>query len=169
MSKPKPCPTCDKSFHGPGKYCSFYCIPANRRHPHSHTKQCPTCHKEYTGRANQVFCSQVCRPSQSQNINGRLDLPTATVGAIAEMAVCADLLRHGYAVFRAISPACYCDILAKKDNSILEIEVRTGFKRHGHWSFAKGRHNDVTHFAVWDKERLLVAYIAPDTLEEIML
>jgi hypothetical protein len=53
-------------------------------------------------------------------------LATATIGAIGELAVSIFLLKKGMAVFRAISPACKCDLVAIKGNSIYRIEVTTG-------------------------------------------
>lgn len=52
-------------------------------------------------------------------------------GAIAELAVAADLLKRGYEVFRAQSSTCSCDLIAMIDSEdgtefeMLRIEVRT--------------------------------------------
>jgi hypothetical protein len=43
------------------------------------------------------------------------------------MVVAVDLMRRGYEVFRALSPACSCDLIALGTGLIpLRIEVRTG-------------------------------------------
>ena len=52
------------------------------------------------------------------------DVASGTVGAIAELLVAADLLSRGYHVFRAMSPACPCDLLVMKDNLSARVEVR---------------------------------------------
>lgn len=59
-------------------------------------------------------------------MNGSLALSTGSVGAIAEIMVCVELMRCGYDVFRAMSPSSDCDILAVKGEFINKIEVRTG-------------------------------------------
>jgi hypothetical protein len=51
---------------------------------------------------------------------------TATIGAIGELKVCVDLLKKGYAVFRSVSPACFCDLVIAKDGRLTTVEVRTG-------------------------------------------
>lgn len=45
------------------------------------------------------------------------------------MLVCADLLLKGYAVFRAVSPACSCDLIVLKDGKLCRVEVTTGHRR----------------------------------------
>jgi len=52
----------------------------------------------------------------------------ATTGAVSELVVAADLLRKGYEVFRAMSPACSCDLLINKNGSMKRIEVRSGYR-----------------------------------------
>lgn len=39
----------------------------------------------------------------------------------------ADLLALGYEVFRALSPACSCDLAILKDGQLLRIEVTTAY------------------------------------------
>ena len=54
-------------------------------------------------------------------------LSNGTIGAIAEIQVCADLMKRGYHVFRAISPSCHCDLVAYKTGETLyRIEVKKG-------------------------------------------
>ena len=55
-------------------------------------------------------------------------LSTATKGAIAELCVATDLMKKGYAVFRALSPNCFCDLVVYKDGISFYIEVRTGYE-----------------------------------------
>lgn len=47
-------------------------------------------------------------------------------GTIGELLVSADLLARGYAVFRAMSPACPCDLIAMRSSEVTRVEVRTG-------------------------------------------
>lgn len=58
----------------------------------------------------------------------KLKLPTSTVGAISELRAASDLLGKGYHVFRALSPACPCDIAVLRDGKLLRIEVKTGYR-----------------------------------------
>jgi hypothetical protein len=53
-------------------------------------------------------------------------ISTGTVGAIGELRACSDLLSKGYAVFRSVSPACFCDLVIAKDGRLTTVEVRTG-------------------------------------------
>ena len=45
-----------------------------------------------------------------------------------ELLVSADLMRRGYEVFRALSPACSCDLVILKEGRLLRVEVRTAQK-----------------------------------------
>jgi hypothetical protein len=58
-------------------------------------------------------------------------MPTSKTGAIHELLVCADLMRCGYSVYRALSPAEKCDLLAIKDGKMVRVEVTTGFQSRG--------------------------------------
>lgn len=49
------------------------------------------------------------------------------MGAIAELEISVDLMKKGYEVYRALSQASSCDILAMKDGKTFTFEVRTGF------------------------------------------
>lgn len=55
-------------------------------------------------------------------------LPTGTVGAINELRVSVDLMARGYAVFRALSPSCPCDLAILKDDNLIRVEVKTGYR-----------------------------------------
>ena len=99
-------------------------------------RECLTCKKQFTPRYfghNAKFCSVECRVKRNilrnkiANIErGRLNLPTSTIGSISEMHVSADLLSKGYEVFRALSPACSCDLAVLQSSKLLRVEVRTG-------------------------------------------
>jgi hypothetical protein len=65
-------------------------------------------------------------------------LPTGTTGAIAELAVCCDLLKRGYYIFRSISQNSPYDIIATKPGQSFKIEIRTGVpNKNGQISFSK--------------------------------
>jgi hypothetical protein len=72
------------------------------------------------------------------------------------MAAAIDLMKLGYEVFRALSPACSCDLIALGPAGALRIEVRTGYRSpaSGELIFArntikKGRGEEVLdHYAV---------------------
>ena len=76
------------------------------------TKKCKKCGRDI--KPSFTFCDE-CREGAA-NFNHKLPLSTATVGAISELVVCVDLAKKGYEVFRAISPSCSCDLIARKNN-----------------------------------------------------
>jgi hypothetical protein len=63
-------------------------------------------------------------------------------------------MRRGYHVFRALSPACSCDLIALAGDRALRIEVRTGRLRRGELHFSRNREwtkrteADLDHYAV---------------------
>lgn len=53
------------------------------------------------------------------------------VGAISELAVCADLMRNGYIVFRSVAPHAACDLVCFHQTGvdpIYKVEVRSAKK-----------------------------------------
>jgi Holliday junction resolvase-like predicted endonuclease len=58
--------------------------------------------------------------------------PNGSVGAAAEMLVCADLLARGLDVFRSVSHLARCDMIASSRSTyeMVRIEVRCG-RRNG--------------------------------------
>ena len=97
-------------------------------------KQCRRCDTPFEGRAvTQVFCSPTCQKADATErwsfpkVEGK-KLAPATVGALSEMLVCADLLKQGFEVFRAVSPSCSCDLAILKDHRLVSVEVRTGYR-----------------------------------------
>ena len=91
--------------------------PLNRR-PHAgpHTKCCSRRCRNNLGRAAYATA------------NRSLGLPSATVGALGELIVAADLMKQGYEVFRALSPSCSCDLAILRNGRLLRVEVRTGYR-----------------------------------------
>ena len=79
----------------------------------------------------QKFCSPKCskewRYAQSYGVNYRRDkLSTGATGAMVELIVSVDLMKKKFEVFRALSPASSCDILAMKNGKSYPLEIRTG-------------------------------------------
>lgn len=51
---------------------------------------------------------------------------TGTTGAISELLAAAALMAEGFQVFRALSPACSCDLVVLVNGRLCRVEVRTG-------------------------------------------
>jgi hypothetical protein len=83
-------------------------------------------------KAESTTCSRHCKLTLLREENRRRNqhrlwnVPTGTVGAIHELIVCTDLLKRGYHVFRAMSPACPCDVAVLCNKQLLRVEVTTG-------------------------------------------
>lgn len=100
----------------------------------THSRKCKQCSKDFKTRiAKQVFCSRKCSAKYNAihcysdaSMLRTNNLSTGTVGAIAELVVCSELMRNGFEVFRAVSPSSNSDLLAVKGDNIYKIEVRTG-------------------------------------------
>lgn len=100
------------------------------KYKRSFSNNCKVCSVGFVGRNNQIYCSKICQEKIYKYQSEFKNIPTGTVGAIQELRVGIDLLGRGYEVFRALSPSCSCDLLAKKDGNEITIEVRTGYLRH---------------------------------------
>lgn len=113
------------------------------------------------------MCSERCRLTYWGKRSRRLaerfrGISTATTGAVSELVVSAHLLQRGFAVFRALSASCFCDLIAIKDNVIHKIEVRTGYKSiSGIMSFPKKTNGDITCFAVYERNEGSVTFYTP--------
>lgn len=97
-------------------------------------RSCLNCKKVfYSSVHNQKYCSKICCDERSAAKDGggigrRYGLTTGQVGALSELIVCADLIRKGYEVFRAVSQHCSCDLTILKDGKLQRVEVRTGYR-----------------------------------------
>ena len=123
------CLRCKKSMLQTNKnapYCSLYC----KNKPQPIVRNCILCGTPYYhNQAKVKYCSKKCKMNSERRPYSRFcltDLAPATVGAIAELMACVDLMKNGYEVFRAMSPASNCDILGIKDGVVHLYEVRTG-------------------------------------------
>lgn len=82
-------------------------------------------------RTRQRFCSRQCRSENRERelvhrpewVEGK---SAGTIGAVGELKVSADLMARGYEVFRALSPACSCDLAIIANGQLFRVEVRTG-------------------------------------------
>ncbi len=76
-----------------------------------------------------VYCSVKCKLDFYKKLNPHVknsNVHTSiTTGAISELITSVDLLSKGYAVFRALSSSCPCDLIILKNGTVLKIEVRT--------------------------------------------
>ena len=109
------------------------------------------------------YCSDLCRQKAAVIRSGRtsfLNLPTGTVGAIAEILVAADLLKKGYAVFRALSMSCFCDVIAIKEKRIFRMEIRTGYPSMTSDAirFSRDTHGEIDCFGVYVGKRDEIFY-----------
>jgi hypothetical protein len=94
-------------------------------------KLCLGCGKEFQPRKNyHIYCSQKCaEPTyRPDRYHFEKSIPSGTVGAIGELYVSLWLMRNGWDVYRALSPAASCDIAAIKENRLYRFEVRTGYR-----------------------------------------
>lgn len=108
--------------------------------PHSNTqrslKTCAVCGGEFdpTRRAahspsRAKYCSLKCKGLADVGIRRpayAVKLHTGTIGALSEIVIASDLMRRGYHIFRAMSPASPFDLVAVNNDQMLRIEVRTG-------------------------------------------
>jgi len=53
-------------------------------------------------------------------------MSTGDIGAVGELKTVVDLMSRGFEVFRAVSPAASCDLIALKEGKSVRVEVRTG-------------------------------------------
>lgn len=69
-----------------------------------------------------------------------------SIGAIAELAVCVDLLHQGFDVFRSVSINAACDLIAANlDGQLCRIEVKSAVVRRGSVRFKRHRFDRSKH------------------------
>jgi hypothetical protein len=105
-----------------------------------------------------------------ENAALKTDLPTGTVGAIAELAVAVDLMDRGYEVFRALSPSCSCDLAVLMNGTLIRIEVRSGYLRNASTKllFSKPARDDGRfdiYAVVLHSDPRNIIYLDPDSEE----
>jgi hypothetical protein len=113
---------------------------------------CPCGVSFKTRRVNQKFHSVPCQTAHyNKSLGCQSAYPginTGTVGAISELRVSVDLLAKGYEVFRALSPACSCDLAILKDGKLLRIEVRTAYRSKNGGIVSNHSRFNADHFAL---------------------
>lgn len=125
--------------------------------------KCKLCGKNYQSfYENKLTCSDECKKRKFSIDTGRLtdtSICSGTVGAISEMEVCAELMRKGYAVFRSLSPSCFCDAIAVKGEKILKIEIRTSYEHptskiiHYSKKLNKNERNTANIFGLYERSK----------------
>ena len=98
-----------------------------------YTHKCTVCSSNFkSNQPHTKYCSSLCRNQHYIKITGRYAydnmIASGTVGAISELMVSSDLMKKGFAVFRALSPNCICDLIAIKNGGFFRVEVTTGYK-----------------------------------------
>jgi len=80
---------------------------------------------------NKIYCSNKCGEIYRGQGHPMYEdgLSAGKIGTIAELEVSSDLMKKGFEVYRALSSASSCDLLAIKNNKFWGFEVRTGYKR----------------------------------------
>lgn len=77
-----------------------------------------------------IYCSPKCQRIRNKRVAralnpGPVQRCTSDTGALSELLVCADLMKRGFEVFRAVSPAATCDMVVLSGKSTLRIQVKT--------------------------------------------
>lgn len=132
--------------------------------------ECVTCGNlvDTTGRKKHAkYCSRDCRKEAYRRASGRVSsydgIPSSTVGAISELTAATYFMKKGWNIFRAVSPACFCDLVAYKNGEPpMFLEVRTGYKSlQGVLTFGKKIRDGATHFVVVEHEGDRMIHLFP--------
>ena len=73
---------------------------------------------------------------------------TGQTGGLSELLVCADLLRQGYDVFRAVAQSCSCDLVVLCKGQLLRIEVKTAYRTKAGLKFPGLRQGQAEKFDI---------------------
>lgn len=137
-----------------------------------HKLMCEVCKKEFeSGWKNKKTCSDTCKSTRLAKITGRLvndKISSGSVGAMSELFVCGELLKKGYAVFRSLSPSCFCDLIAIKGSSQLVVEVRTGYihPETKRLNFPTITHGEITTYAVYERNSGSIYFLDKNLKEQ---
>lgn len=102
---------------------------------------------------NMVHCTRSCGAKARVSVATYPGISTGTAGAISELRVATDLMVRGYPVFRALSPACLCDLIVWTSIGAIRVEVRsTGGVRGVIKSLKDEGRQDV--FALVDRDKI---------------
>jgi len=116
---------------------------------------CGICGDEFQTKYRALCCSEKCIQEREKIKTSRKNLnksiSPSTKGQIAEVLVCVDLFEKGFDVFKAFSPACYCDLIATKAGMVYKIEVKTGYFNTSTKRYSYPKSNkDFDVYAVYD-------------------
>lgn len=118
---------------------------------------CTQCNKKIEcSQPNQKFCTKSCRNNyhgRNRLVSINSEVSSGTVGCITELEISIYFMKKGYAVFRSLSPACFCDLIVIKNKEVMYLEVRTGYlSASGAVNFPKRistKGGKPTHYAVY--------------------
>ena len=109
-------------------------------------RTCLICGDPVPYRRVKSYCSTRCRQRAYMGFTGpslseRYGITATTVGAAHELLVAADLMKHGFDVFRSMSPNADCDLAILDGHTLYRVEVKTGYRaRTGHLYHTPPRH-----------------------------
>lgn len=139
-------------------------------------KRCLVCKREFVIKVvTQKYCSDRCKKIAAAQRAGRRSilaksLPSGTVGAISELLVAEWLMKKGYDVYRALSPASKSDLAISKNGTFAKVEVKTGYKGEtGRITFPQKPTEDAHIFAVVLHNTNEIVFLNPKTLCKIDL
>jgi PD-(D/E)XK endonuclease len=124
---------------------------------------CPICGTMFQKkRRSHRYCSRVCQLAAWKRPPS--GLPPSTVGTMAELATCNNLLGDGYSVYRSITPNSPFDLVAYRDGKVRLIEVRTGFlSPSSEVAFKKYVHEGASEYAVHLRDQDTIIYLPTST------
>lgn len=135
----------------------------------AYKKECEICNVSFTHQDPQTkVCGKECRKKRMILAYGRERankiMSPSTVGAVSEMLIAVDLLSRGYAIFRSLSPSCFCDLIAVKEGRILRVECRTAYKNqlNGTLSFPKKKNGEIDIFGLYVPLSKEIVYLQED-------
>lgn len=114
----------------------------------THCVVCGEILSEQKRRYRAKTCSSACHriSEQQHRLHGaHPGIAAPTVGTISELLAAADLLTRGYAVFRALSPACPSDLAILKDGRLITVEVRTAYWNRANNKLIYAKRADPSH------------------------
>lgn len=135
-------------------------------------RDCLVCGKSVPYRHVKAYCSQACRQRaymgltvDSQSMVQRWGVSPAAVGAAHEMLACADLIKHGFDVFRCVAPNASCDVAILDGHTLYRVEVKTGYRaRTGKLYHTPTRHKDFDILAVVEESGAVNYVASRDTM-----
>lgn len=113
------------------------------------SKKCTVCNSYIPWARTRKGLSTCSNKCDGENI-----VSPATVGAIAEFLVSVDLMKRGYDVYKALSPAASCDlvIVSRDFKKVYRVEVKSGQLKNGRiYPNQKSNRFDILAVVIQDK------------------